>query len=369
MTRFSPCAEDARVSKMIFHYESLKQHVVLVCVSRGNTCTRLSSEFITHKTLNLSKLSFLKNLSGPVRRVTMRVELLYFALYCRLSWRPSIAHGCDLDGYLVAKLAFPTGVKRIFEVYDPWSTMTSSKKIARLEAREFQKSDFLIMPAYDSRIKVARKNQMSFGNEMDIDLAVRLLHETEEAYELLRKKLPDIYLLSGGSLGDSVGTDRLIDFYRSHPEFNLVIAGTLPSIPKYQALTIPQNVHILGKQRWGVWLHLLRNSIACWAYYDQEVDHYASHISPNKYWEACLFKVPLFVSNLNQFCDRSDLEPLCVEMYSEIQTGIAEGLILLSKRTLNAQNLEKEYTYWKNRQDIRRRQVAEVLNQLKSPQH
>jgi hypothetical protein len=208
--------------------------------------------------MSLSKLSFLEGLPGTIRRILLRLELLKYSLWVFLTFRAPIVHGCDLDGHLVGKFSLPWGVKRIFEVYDPWSTMTSSKRVARIEQREFHGADFLIMPALDSRIKVNRENQMSFGNQLDIDLANHLLLNSEFEYSLLKTKLPKKYVLTGGTLGKSVGTDRLLEFFNEHPEFDLVIAGRL-SLDSLGGITdIPDNVHVIGKQNWGIWLHLLR---------------------------------------------------------------------------------------------------------------
>ncbi len=340
--------------------------VGVACISREFKCSRANTELVSHKTLTLSKLSFLEKMPGLLRRIVLRIELLQFSLWSFLNFRAPLVHGCDLDGHLVGKFAQPWGVKRIFEVYDPWSTMTSSKRVARIEAKEFQAADYLIMPAQDSRIKVTRENQMAFGNQLDIDLANRLLIESEMEYIQLKTKLPPKYILTGGTLGETVGTEQLIEFFRDHPEFELVIAGNLGSNSDFLRNPIPTNVHIIGKQTWGVWLHLLRSSEACWAYYDPKIDHYASHISPNKYWESCLFNVPLIVSSMDQFCDRTNREPICLELLDDFLPRLLEAMLVIQGHARLHNSIQSENDFWQQLQSMRRLAVSQMINTLNS---
>lgn len=366
MIRTSPCGEDARVSKMLFHYQALGLKVGITCISRDSNCSRATTELVSHKTLTLSKLSFLEKMPGLLRRIVLRIELLQFSLWSFFNFRAPLVHGCDLDGHLVGKFAQPWGVKRIFEVYDPWSTMTSSKRVARIEAREFQAADYLIMPALDSRIKVTRRNQMAFGNLLDIDLADQLLRNSEMDYIQLKSKLPPKYVLTGGTLGETVGTEKLIDFFRNHPEFELVIAGNLSANSNLAQNPMPTNVHIIGKQKWGVWLHLLRSSDACWAYYDPKIDHYASHISPNKYWESCLFDVPLIVSSMDQFCDRTNREPICLELLDDFLPRLHEGMLVIQGHARLRNSIQSEKDFWQQLQSMRTLAVSQMINTLNS---
>lgn len=315
IVRTVPCGQDSRVSKFLFHYRKNDTRVGLVCISRSNKCSRESNSDVPHfsiRGLDLNSLPFPINLVPGVwkfHRVLLFLDYLLTSSKLKFLWRPRALHGCDLDGYLISKLSFPLKKRRIFEVLDPWSTMTSSKRIARLENKAFYDAKVLVMPAFDSRIKITRDKATSFSNFMDIELAEELVSEAErdtQFIEYVESMKP--FILTGGIMGLDTRIEELISAISKQDRMNLV-ATTSPDFIKGSGyLKIPGNVFCIGKQSWGRWLYLLKNCEAIWIYYSMSNNHFASHISPNKYWEAVLFNKTMLVNQISQFSDRTDLE-------------------------------------------------------------
>ena len=304
LLRTVKCAEDSRLNKILYHYEKIGIRVGVSCISRGMPCSRTESAFVSHKTLKISWPNLDSISSRLVRRVTLRFQLLRFVMHVK-PWKPQVIHGCDLDGYLVGKLAFP-GKKIIFEVYDPWTTMTNSKRAAHLESKAFMKCDVLVMPALNSRVKVDRDYQSALSNALDIGLANKLLRVSklhDVVSLLIEQEIP--YILTGGILGAEVGSDVLAEAISlTKSGLHLVIASDNLESFGLNHRDIPDNIHFIGKQSWADWLALVKNASALWVYYDQRIKHFESHISPNKYWEAALFEIPIIVNSIDQFCDR-----------------------------------------------------------------
>lgn len=314
LLRTVECAEDSRLNKILYHYEKIGIRVGVSCISRGRPCTRTESAFVSHKTLKISGINLDSISSRLVRRILLRLQILRFIMNVK-PWKPQVVHGCDLDGYLVGKLAFPRK-KIIFEVYDPWTTMTDSKLVAHLESKAFMGCDVLVMPALNSRIKVDRDNQAALSNALDIGLANKLLRAGklhDVASSLIEQGIP--YILTGGILGAEVSSDVLAEAISlTKSGVHLVIASNNLNSFHLNQDDIPNNIHFIGKQSWADWLVLVKNASALWVYYDQSIKHFESHISPNKYWEAALFEIPIIVNSIDQFCDRIPHEPRYFEI-------------------------------------------------------
>lgn len=354
------CDEDSRVGKILHHYAKLRIKVGVTCISRGEECKRISTDLINHQSVRFGRNFSLISASTSLRRFVLRFQLFIFLLHAR-KWKPTVLHGCDLDGYLVARFAFP-GRKTIFEVYDPWTTMTDSKRAAKLEAKAFIKSDVLIMPAKDSRIKVKRDKQIALGNVLDISLSNRLLTESTLNPEIKDLISSDTkYILSGGILGKSVATDLLIEaIAKSYTGVQLIIASDLSGGIEANPELDFSNVHFIGKQTWSNWLTLMRSADAVWIYYDAKEDHFKSHISPNKYWEASLFNVPMLINDINQFCDRTHLESIYFELGSEPQNRIEEALKFVNEvqpKAVTSDDIEA----WINIENERTSEIKQVL--------
>ncbi len=331
IVRTVPCGQDSRVSKFLFHYKKNNVSVGLVCISRSSKCSRKNNPDTPHFSINgldFNSLPFpINRISGvwKFHRILLYLDYLYTCLKLRFLWRPRALHGCDLDGYLVSKLSFPFNRRRIFEVLDPWSTMTSSKRIAALENRAFYDAKVLVMPAFDSRIKVSRPLATSFSNFMDLELSKELLHEPTndpKFVEYVDSLKP--FILTGGIMGSDTRIAELIYAVSKQSKFNLVATCPEDFIKGNSFLAIPDNIFCIGKQDWGRWLYLLKNSEAVWIYYSTSNNHFASHISPNKYWEAVLFNKIMLVNQISQFSDRMELEGPFVEVGEAVIQNLSE---------------------------------------------
>jgi len=344
--RTVPCGQDSRVSKFLFHYQKNQIRVGIVCISRSGRCSRKSESQVPHysvKGLDFNSLPYLINWIPGVWKLHRFLLYLDYVLTCIkiwFLWRPKVLHGCDLDGYLISKLAFPYKRKRIFEVLDPWTTMTSSKRVAKLEKRAFSKSKVLVMPAFDSRIKVSRSKSTSFSNFMEIELAQSLMVEAENDSQFIQfvDSLKP-FILTGGIMGSDTRIEELINSVGSQSEFNLVATCNPDFIKGNSFLRLPQNVFCIGKQDWGKWLYLVRNCSAIWIYYSKANNHFASHISPNKYWEAVLFNKTMLVNEISQFCDRVDFEGRFIEIGDDLEEGLKRKIQDLSRVELQPTDL------------------------------
>ena len=272
-------------------------------------------------------------------------------------------HGCDLDGYTLARFANGIGRKKIFEVYDPWTTMTQSRRAAKAEKKAFQKSDVLVMSANDSRIKIHRSQGTYLGNEVDIELAELRVQSATNIRRIFPSYFLKPYILVGGTLSESIGIFDLIDVVKSFPNINVLIASNREIVQKIYLKPIPDNIFFIGTQDWGTWLAFVKQASFVWVYYDVKNFHYASHISPNKYWEASLFSRPMFVYRQEQFCDRVDFEGKLIELGGTIDKILP---IILSKFLNSSEGRESipsdlHRADWLEVQQKRRRNVQEIL--------
>lgn len=333
IVRTVPCEHDSRVSKFLFHYQKNEVRVGIVCISRSKKCSRSSTSAVPHystKGLDFNSLPFpIKYIPGvwKIHRPLLYMDYLLTCVKIFWMWRPTVLHGCDLDGFLITKFAFPFNKKRVFEVLDPWTTMTSSSRIARLENNAFQSSKVLVMPAFDSRIKIIREKSTSFSNFMDVELANQLIADVEKDNrftDFVHSLKP--YVLTGGIISSDTKIDELIYATSEQNKINLVVTCDEELIRGNGFLRIPTNVFCIGKQEWGKWLYLMKNCNAIWIYYSQTNNHFASHISPNKYWEAVLFGKKMLVNQISQFCDRIKIEGPIYEIGENFQTHLPEIL-------------------------------------------
>ena len=354
------CAEDSRVGKILYHYEKIGIRVGIFCISAGQPCSRSSSSLVSHRTLNLPWANLDSITSRVLRRLVIGFKLLLFILHVR-EWKSRVIHGCDLDGYLAGKIAFPRH-KIVFEVYDPWSTMTHSRLARYLEYRAFRKCDVLIMPAFDSKIKVERELKISISNAMDLGLADKLLLKGKidpVVSTLIDQGLP--YVLTGGVLGSKVGSDMLAEAVsQTKSGLHLVIASDNLDLFGLDHDSLPSNIHFIGKQCWSDWLALVKSASALWVYYDRNVKHFESHISPNKYWEAALFEVPIIVNSMDQFCDRTPLEPKYFEINSDAKIRLEEAFLEIVR--LNSdRDISTTIDVWEKIESERTQLLIQVL--------
>lgn len=299
LLRTHACDSDPRVEKMLWHYrERLGLVVGLVCTPRYAACRRESDSSTSHLTIPLDVDLHEATMTRPLRRLRLLKEQFALRKRIRSMFRPRAVHGCDLDGYISSRIAFPRQRQTIFEVYDSWSTMSPSSLTSALERHAISSAAGLILPAHEMRIPVERDRSIVMQNVVDPGLARKQM-----ALADLPSGLPDRYLLAGGTRSGS-RIDDLAKLAVDHPEVHVVIAESAP----LEWLSAP-NVHWIGRRPWGTWLRVLSQASAVWAWYDSGFEHYKSHLSPNKYWEACFFNVPMVVNFKDQFCDRTAMEP------------------------------------------------------------
>jgi hypothetical protein len=267
---------------------------------------------------------------------------------------------------MITKFAFPLKRKRIFEIYDPWSTMVNSSRIKKLENKAFNSAKILIQPSAEPRIKVERKDCFSLSNTLDPSIALTLLEKASSNFDLIHKiKSLQPYILSGGTVNRDTRIGSLISAISSQQDFNLIITCAEDYILQTSSLELPNRTYCIGKVSWSDWLLLLHNSSAVWAYYSRENEHFRSHISPVKYWEACLFGTPLIVNELNQFSDRALREPEIYELGDPLALSIEQALNKISPVTLlkTSQNLVFD-DYWYHLEKQRNETVKLILKQV-----
>lgn len=371
--RTAPCGYDSRVSKFLFHYNKLGETVALTCLSREHECARQSTVRNIHKgfnQLNVNDLPFpltvtpINQIFWRFHRIFLAFEFIISSLKISLYWRPKVIHCTDLDGYLIAKIAFPFNKKKIFEVYDPWQTMTNKPRIRRLENKAFLNAKVLVMPAEDSRIKVKREKATSFSNFMDPDLADLLLQDVDIDDDFVRKvETLKPYIISGGIISKDTKIIELTEIMRSQNPLNLLIASEQKNLTNLEFSEIPMNVHFIGKQKWSRWLYLVKNSNAVWIYYSPSNTHFASHISPNKYWEALLFKKPILISRKSQFCDRSPLEDKLYELEDDFESCLRVALAEIKSGNFKfTENNDTRERILNAMQNERTKKVEKILN-------
>lgn len=369
MIRTVPCEQDARVSKFLYHYEKLNIKVIIACISRDKNCERQNSAYIRHVTVKASNFNKLNRIQILILkicksfRILLLIDHLINSLKIRKICKPRILHGCDLDGYLISKVAFPLNPNRIFEVYDPWSTMTTSKRIHKIENREFFKAKVLVLPAKDSRIKVVRENSFSMSNMLDPGLLNLIeLKEDSKRINLDINNDGKPFILTGGIINQDTKIRELIEAIGLQNKYKLLITSDTQLIEVLGIQKNPFNVQFIGKQKWPEWLALMKKSAAVWVYYSTQNEHFKSHISPNKYWEACLLGTPILVNNISQFCDRVDFEPNIIEigedlnMKERILASLAE--IKADKKNFNELEIHE---YWAKKESERTLTVQELL--------
>ena len=361
--RTAQCGEDPRVAKFIFHYQALGIKVGITCFTRGKICSRKSSSSVLHSTYRVTPFKIVDRFPRRVRKFILAFDFILNSIRLAGQWNPKVIHGCDVDGYTLARIANGFGRKKIFEVYDPWTTMTQSKLAAVAEGKAFYESDVLVMSAKDSRIKIPRIQGTFLGNEVDIELAESKIKLASD----IRANNPSYflkpYILVGGTLNESIRISNLIEVVKRFPSINMLIASKKEKITEIYLDRIPDNIVFIGEQDWGTWLSFVKYSSFVWVYYDVKNFHYESHISPNKYWEASLYNRPMFVYEKNQFCDRVNFEGKLIELGEEIELTLPSYL----ESYLNSTEMQKpiltdeHHAKWLEIQNMRRHNVKEIL--------
>lgn len=334
IVRTFPCEHDARINKLLYHLKKFNLEIGIVCVSRNRLCGRKSRTGITHYTKAYHTSPGRYYPFFQYARIVAQNIYLYFSLSSHISanFTTRCVVGTDFDGFLVACLSFPLKVKKIFEVYDPWTTLYNSRIIKFFERFFFAYANFLILPAEDSRIKVNKDKSFSLGNELLPPLLKELISfkcvksEVEKFVKENRYK----YILAGGSLGRESKITELIESVTSERHLSLVIIQTdFMNHALYKSIS-SDNIFFFDLQRdWGNWLYLLKHARATWCYYDDAINHFKDHISPNKYWESVLLGTPLLVNKISQFCDRAPtyVEPPLIELKDNIPNNLFDRFL------------------------------------------
>lgn len=365
IVRTARCGEDPRVNKIAWHYSKLGYKVGIQCFSRTFKCSGPYVGGVTHRSSLNIRYRYINSMPRVVRRLLILCEYLKAILMIRLLWNPKIVHGCDLDGYLVGQYGtlFRRSRKyKIFEIYDPWQTMTLSPKLAKLENRSIDECDLLIMPSEDGRIKPLKRPMISISNAMDIDLLQTQMSKTRIKSEQDFGWLFNLdYIIVGGTVSKDVGINLLINL-ATQSNVKVVVVCSKDKLSSIEDLS-NRNLITINSLPWGAWLNLVSHALACWVYYDDKNYHYRSHISPNKYWESAILDIPMFVNNLRQFCDRTNLEPLMIEVGLEMEESFREG-ILRAKQYRESMGIPKSSSQWQAISQRRTETLASGLDAM-----
>jgi hypothetical protein len=219
-------------------------------------------------------------------------------LRVRSRYVPKVVHGCNFNGYAIAKLSFPTKRKVIFEVWDFFSTLAPNSLMARAERFSLSAAEVVVFPSQATFERSAHPRKILLQNSLDDDLVKKLMRAPKSDLEL-----PERFILSGGTHQGSA-VSELSSLIAKSDYLNLVVVSNRPP-------EIPQSPRVfwIGSQDWGDWLNLVSLSSCVWVWYDDGIEHFSRDISPNKYWEACYFNTPMIVNSLAQFVDRVANEP------------------------------------------------------------
>lgn len=314
------CDSDARIQKLLNLYSRLDLDVAIVCASRTRSCIRQSTPRCHHTTVALGSWSAWHDRElGLFRRATSFLrEVLKLSAASRSTFAPQIVHGCDLDGFLACLGAYPLAKRRsrIFDVFDPWSTMVQAPGIATVERLAVRWANVIVSPAQDPRIAFPHHRTIVLQNSVDLT-ALSSLAEDRSSPMHVRP-----YVLLGGTLDLRV-LDTLAKCALRAPGLDVLVCDERP----LERSEFPENMVFIGRVTWSRWLSLLSGASATWCWYDMNVSHYESHISPNKYWEAALYGVPLIVNSVSQFCDRVPCEPPLLEIGPLERHDILCGLL------------------------------------------
>jgi hypothetical protein len=351
MIRTARCADDPRINKMIYHYGKLGIILDIHCFSRSTKCKRISTDNIKHRTTNLLNYSILNRLPRLARQIIIRIEYLIsiLLLSSELNSKFKAIHCCDLDGYLLgikaAKLRNNKYIKSIFEIYDPWQTMTGKEKILTIENKAIENCDLLIMPSKDGRIKPNKQNQIYMTNAVDIEIAndaMKIAQKklTNELIEILNSE----YIIVGGTVSKDIKINELLEVARKN-NLKVVLACNKDKIDCIDKEYL-NDITYTGVLDWGTWLILLKKALAAWVFYDESNFHYQSHISPNKYWEAALLNVPMFISSKEQFCDRVSTEPMLIPLKEDFNKNFNSGVTTIRASRNYSEIDEEGFVFW-----------------------
>lgn len=289
VVRTAKCEDDARIEKLLYLLSRHQLRIGLVCLTRSGSCERRDSERVKHHSIRARSHSTYAAYPRPLRRIVIIALWFRVVVFARRRFIPASVHGCDLDGWVIGKFV-RLRAPSIFEVYDPWTTMVGGSLIKEIESRAFALATVVVMPAKDSRLKPSRK-VYALGNEL----------ESNHARELLSRARVDWphqpFILLGGNIGDEEVVRSFIRYLGGASSIRPLVVG-------HRSLWNEPNVISKDVLAWPSWLELISRASALWCYYDATKNHYASHISPNKYWEARAFGTPLIVNSIDQFIDR-----------------------------------------------------------------
>jgi hypothetical protein len=354
--RTSNCENDPRIRKMLFHYGLLNIKVGIHCKSKIKICKGPNMENVEHSTWISPKITIANSLyKAKLKRMAFFAEYLAFAKSTLFKYKFNAIHGCDLDGMKIGSLVRTLQLsrsKRIFEIYDPWTTMVNKPKITKMENKAIRQADLLVSPIMELRVEQKNNNTIVLGNQMDIDLIAPIIYNGKDIVESIIEifSLED-FVLVGGSIGKWMGIENLIEICKENG-FKVALAGKATRIEDLK-LNLDSDIIYLGDLNWETWLGILNRASLVWCYYDPTIFHFQEKLSPNKYWEALICNKPLAVSSLSRFADRAQVEPKIIEVENSFESNLARGLKEIKSSAKSNLFESPNYKYWKAIQDER----------------
>jgi glycosyltransferase involved in cell wall biosynthesis len=209
-----------------------------------------------------------------------------------------IIHACDFDTIIPSILIKKFFNKRV--IYDIFDYYADSFKIPKFLKPIIIILDKIAMKVSDKIILCdeRRVRQISFHNLKKIEIIPNtpkdMLLYFEKNPNYIFRKNANFTLAYVGILQEGRFILEMIEIFKRHPEWNLMIGGFGPLESEINN-NVSKNIIFLGKLSYTEALRLYYESDAIFAIYDPSIPNH-KFSSPNKVFEAMMLKKPIIVA-------------------------------------------------------------------------